>query len=103
MRKRCIGTLANGEEVVVKNGVVYAVKRFDARNWAIHILSIFKRNKVSFVVDEKSGVVIAYTNERRNKPGIAYCNPYDIFNPTIGKAIAVCRLFGGVIPKEIFE
>jgi hypothetical protein len=83
--------------------------RMDTRNFKGDRESFYPEgagncDKVEFVVDrEKRTVVALLTHMSSNKAwarGIAKCDPTDVFNEHIGKAIALRRALGLEIPAE---
>lgn len=106
MSRRFIGVLKFNEEVVVEKGCVYAKERFDKSIWARGILDKWETPSIDYYVCPAAKTVIAYYQRgcwANKKPGVSSCRPDDKFDITIGKAIALCRLKGLRIPKEIFE
>lgn len=105
MSRRLIGTLRANEEIVVENGRVYAEKEFDKLEWAEDILDEWETSCVDYYICTKAKTIVAFYQDYKIgiKPGISICHPNDKFGVRIGKAIALCRLKGLKIPKEIFE
>lgn len=105
MRK--VGYLKDNEELVVKDGVVYAKEKFNINRWAAQAITSTSCRNVDFYYCDSAKTVIAYyisgSGRSYEKPGIAICHKDDRYDRTVGKAIALCRLKGIKIPKEVFE
>lgn len=97
--------LGKDEEIVIEDGYVYVKKKFDKLKWAKQILRTYCHNYIKFYVCNTAKIVIAFYNidNDAKKLSMAICGADDTFDEEIGKAIALCRLEGVKIPKEIFE
>lgn len=64
-------------------------------------------DELSFVVNSDKGTVVALLKYRKEQEvwakAFAKCDPSDVFNADIGKAIAAGRLYGVDIPEEFLK
>ena len=103
--QRWLGFIADDEEIEVvsfgdRKGVLVREK-FDKEKWAKEIYNVYERN-VTISVNRSMGYVVC-RHKRDHRVGYSFCCPTDKFNERIGVAIAICRVFNLIIPKEIFK
>lgn len=102
---RWLGYIGDDEELeVVSFGDrkrVLVKKKFDKEKWAKEIYDLYERN-VTISVNRSMGYVVC-RHKGNHRVGYSFCCPTDKFNEKIGVAIAICRIFNLVIPKEIFK
>ena len=105
--KRWLGYINSDEELEVvyvhteNIKRIYARKKFDKEKWANRIYDLYERN-VTISVNRSMGYVVC-RHKVNHRVGYSFCCPTDKFNEKIGVAIAICRVFNLVIPKEIFK
>jgi hypothetical protein len=91
-------------ERLMKTPITMGVRNFKGQRESFYPKSHGSTDKVEFVVNREKRTVVAlikYMNENRAwARGVAKCDPTDVFNEHIGKAIALRRAFGLEIPSE---
>lgn len=102
---RWLGYIGDDEEIeIVSFGDrkrVLVKKKFDKEKWAKEIYNKYAKNITVFIRPLERCVVCIHRKSQR--AGYSFCSPTDKFNEKIGIAIAICRAFNLVIPKEIFK
>lgn len=104
MNKKFLWKLKKDEEIVIENGAVFIKKKFDKHTWAEKIIADHWSGRYDCYDASLARTVVVFDRrDKTKKPGVAICHHTDERNYTVGKAIALCRLKGLRIPKEIFE
>lgn len=105
MMKKFLCKLKQNEEIVVENGSVFIRKKFDKHSWATQIIALhWNYVRYSCCDNSLARTVIVYDKtDKTKKTGVAICHNTDEYDFLVGKAIALCRVKGLHIPKEIFE
>lgn len=105
MNKRFLCKLKQNEEIIIENGSVFIKKKFDKHAWAMKIIADhWSYGRYDCYDNSLARTVIVFdTTDKTKKTGVAICHNTDKYDFIVGKAIALCRLKGLRIPKEIFE
>lgn len=96
-------TLSERERVIYKSKKALE----DLKNPVGHYVIRYLSCNVEFIVNKEKRTVVAilrcYQTKRIQSKGLSKCDPSDVFNSHIGKAIALYRALGIPVPKEILE
>lgn len=85
----------------MSNGIfLQYVTESDKKNkWATGVINTNFGRLKAFYYDKNLG--ICFVQLSGGKTGFSKCSKNDNFDPTIGKAVAICHAMGGIVPDFI--